>query len=138
MFYATWSRQSKFRKVHVVSTFNLEQGARWDGDSNFAFELLTVSVFRMLHHVHRLERLFLLLLEKFCGEETYRAVHLTLYAPCIILQCLEEPKRCTILTDNLYFTVFTCCTFSDILSVYHQEHCLVNCITQLVHSCRRV
>ena len=27
---------------------------------------------------------------------------------------------------------------SDELHVRHQEHCLVNCITQLVHSCRRV
>ena len=36
--------------------------------------------------------------------------------------------------------IFHCLTLhvSDILPVHHQEHHLVNCITHLVHSCRRV
>ncbi len=39
-----------------------------------------------------------------------------------------------LLTNNLYFPYFAQ-HVSDVLSVHHQEHNLVNCITHLVHSC---
>ena len=35
--------------------------------------------------------------------------HLT-HVPCIVLQCVDEPTRCTILINNSYSTVFSCST----------------------------
>ena len=62
--------------------------------------------------------------------------NLTLYVPCVILQCVDEPKRCTIPYKLFMFVPrFIAVHVSDDLLVHHQEHCMIYCITQFWYNC---
>ena len=57
----------------------------------------------------------------------------------VVLMCKRTNKMHKFLQIICIFPMFLFAVHvSDELHVHHQEHCLVNCITQLVHSCGRV
>ena len=60
----------------------------------------------------------------------------TLFVPCIVLQmCRRTNKMHTSYKQSLFHYFLLAVHVSDELHVQHPEHCLVNCITLLVHSC---
>ena len=96
-----------------------------------------VSVLLPNIEVHRLS--LLLHVRKISGsipdsQTAYPTRSLTLYVPCIKLQCVDKPTRCNTSYDDLYFPLLgsTCFGLSP---VHHQEHHLINCITHWYASC---
>ena len=74
-----------------------------------------------------------LFIKKFLGDTQINYVrrNLTLYVPCIILQCVYKPTRCTNSYNQFYSTVFFLLyMFRTNLVVHHQEHGIIYCITQ--------